>query len=176
MSTVSSRFRRSYGAGPFHLVAVLLAVVVGGSTLLQLGPTRLVSGDSWWQTIGVWFVGAVVLHDLVLFPAYSATDRLVALLARRRRAGAAGAAGAADAGGSRPDVALVNHVRVPLAATALTFLVFFPGILEQGSNAFRSATGQDQDPYLLRWVLLSAAIWLLSGLVWAVRRLRTSDR
>jgi len=43
----------------------------------------------WWQSILVWFLGAVVLHDLVLFPLYALADRAhtagVHGLRRRRR-------------------------------------------------------------------------------------------
>jgi hypothetical protein len=93
-----------------------------------------------------WFAGAIVGHDLVAFPLYAAVDRLLV------RTGA------------------VNYLRVPLSAAALTFLVFLPGIIRQGQASFRAATGLDQQPYLARWLLLCAVFFVVSALVYFIRR------
>ena len=151
------RLEGLYGAGPPHLLLMLGALGLAGYAALELGTAGLWDGDSWWQSVAVWFVAAAVVHDLVLFPAYSAVDRLLATVARRD--------------GAQPRLALLNHVRVPLMATGLTLLVFLPGIVQQGSDAHLRATGLTQDPYLERWLLLSAAFFALSGLTYAVRRL-----
>ena len=153
------RLRSLYGAGPLHLLGMLLTLALAGYAVLELGLDGLWDPDSWWQSIAVWFVGAGVAHDLVLFPAYALGDRL--LTARRRT--------------SRMPVPVLNHVRVPLLAVALTFLVFFPGIIQQGSDAHLRASGLTQEPYLERWLLLSAAFFAVSAIVYAVRHL-TSPR
>lgn len=154
MQPLVVRFRGLYGAGPMHLLLMLGVLSLAGLTVLQLGLAALWNSDTWWQSIVVWFVGAAIAHDLVVFPAYALADRLLAL----RRT-------------THPSVPVRNHVRVPVLATALTFLVFFPGILQQGSGAHLRASGLTQEPYLERWLLLSAAFFLLSGLVYAVRHL-----
>ncbi|WP_312858242.1 hypothetical protein [Pseudonocardia pini] len=103
----------------------------------------------------IWFAGALLLHDLVLFPLYAAADRALTLLPTTR-------------------VPLVNHVRLPLMGAALTFLVFLPGIIRQGEPVVRGATGLDQEPFLARWLWLCAAMVGVSALVWVVRVTRRS--
>ena len=95
----------------------------------------------------VWFVGAAVLHDLVLFPLYSAADR----------------------GLARLPVAVRNHVRVPALGAGLTFLVFLPGIIRQGTESNVAATGLDQEPFLGRWALLTLILFAASAAVYVVR-------
>lgn len=97
----------------------------------------------------IWFAAAIVAHDLMLFPLYAGADRLLA----------------------RSPV--VNYLRVPLLASGLTLLLFLPGIIRQGGPSHLAATGLDQQPYLARWLLLCAAFFALSGLVYLVRRVRT---
>jgi hypothetical protein len=72
-------------------------------------------------------------------------------------------------------VPVVNHIRVPVLASALTFLVFLPGIIKQGAPTFRAATGLTQDVFLGRWLLLTAAMFAVSAVVYAIR-LATVDR
>ncbi len=62
--------RGRYGASPLHLLAHLAALALAAWALLQ----ALQLGHA--QRIVLWLVGAVVLHDLVLWPAYTALDRL----------------------------------------------------------------------------------------------------
>jgi hypothetical protein len=94
------RFRDHYGASPIHAVAHLAAFALVGFAVLQLTGVR----DA--ADVLSWFIAAVVLHDFVLLPFYSALDR------------AAQAAGPA-----------VNYLRVPAGLSALLLLVFFPLIL-----------------------------------------------
>jgi hypothetical protein len=102
----------------------------------------------------VWFVGAAVLHDLVLFPLYTAADR----------------------GLARLPAAVRNHVRVPALGAGLTFLVFLPGIVRQGTESNLAATGLDQEPFLGRWVVLTLALFAVSATVYALRRLIKGKR
>ena len=112
-------------------------------------------GDPTLLPVLTWFVGAAVVHDLVLFPLYAIADRVLVRLPRL-------------------PVPLVNHVRVPLLGAGLTFLVFLPGIIRQGGATHLAATGLDQQPYLGRWLVLVAAMAALSALVYVVRVARAT--
>ena len=161
MASAPTRLRRLYGAGPLHLLAVLASLALVAYTVSVLGFGELWDPDVWWQSILVWFLGAVLLHDLVLFPVYALADRLL---------------GGILLGGSAPrrpaSVPLVNHIRVPVLAVGLLFLLFLPGIIEQGGSSYVNATGQTQEPFLERWLILSGAIFVVSAVAFGVRRFR----
>jgi hypothetical protein len=140
-----------YGARPAHLLVMLACFALTGHAGWFL------LGDPALLRVLAWFVGAAVVHDLVLFPLYALADRLLCRLPRGR-------------------VPLVNHVRVPLLGAGLTFLVFLPGIVRQGEATHLAATGLDQQPYLGRWLGLAAAMVALSALVYAVRLARARRR
>lgn len=134
---------------------MILSLAAAVYVLATVGLSALWNPDSWWQSIAVWFVGAVLLHDFVLFPAYALVDRVLRRLdAIRNRSGS--------------PVPVVNYLRVPTMVAAFTFVMFFPGILQQGAEKFGSATGLTQDPFLERWLLLVAASYLLSALLYGV--------
>lgn len=164
VSRVSTNFRAGYGSDPLHLLVLVASLAVGGYVVIVLGLTALWDTEVWWQSIAVWFLGAIVAHDLVLFPLYALADRslssaLATLAGRSRR--------------RRPRVPPLNYIRVPVLATGLTFLLFFPGILQQGSGSYQDATGQTQDPFLGRWLLLTAAVFAGSALAYASRLRRS---
>ncbi len=160
MVTARRRLQSLYGASGLHLLVMIAALTLGAYTVLELGLDELWDPDVWWQSILVWFLGAVLLHDLVLFPLYALADRMLGGILRRRPAPT-----------RVPHVPIVNHVRVPVLAVGLLFLLFFPGIIEQGASSYENATGQTQEPFLDRWLILSAAIFGLSAVTYAVRRL-----
>ncbi len=135
------RSRRAYGASPLHLLSHVAALALAGYAF-----TRIFAGAHPWNVV-LWFAGAVVLHDLVAFPLYTALDRLA--LGRRMRS--------------------VNHVRVPALLSALSFIVFFPLILGLGDGRYERATTLSQDVYLGRWLLLCGAMFTVSALLYAVR-------
>ncbi|WP_405714083.1 hypothetical protein OG264_32935 [Streptomyces xanthophaeus] len=143
-------FRRRYGASTLHLLLVLasfaLAVYAG---------LRLLRGD----TLGValWFVGAALLHDLVLLPLYSVTDRAVQV--------AFGSA--SDVGGTGMRVS-VNYVRVPAFVAGVLLLVWWPLILRRVDH-FTAATGLPADGFLARWLLITAGLFTASAAVLLVR-------
>ncbi|MDQ1321955.1 MAG: hypothetical protein QG655_3200 [Actinomycetota bacterium] len=66
-----------------------------------------------------------------------------------------------------------GHAETPTATThlaaGLLLLLFFPGIIEQGGATFTAATGLTQTPYLTRWLLLTAAFYLISALCYATK-------
>ena len=145
-------FHRRYGARPCHL-ALLLACFA-----LAAYSASFLLGDPALLTVLVWFVGAAVVHDLVLFPLYAGADRLLTT---------------ALAHLPRPRVPLVNHVRIPALGAGLTLLLFLPGIIRQGAVTHLAATGLDQQPYLSRWLWLVAVLFLASALVYGARLLFT---
>ncbi len=143
-----SRVRARYGASPWHLagVAVTLALTAYAiSGLLEMREPL---------NFALWFVGAIVVHDLVGYPAYAAVGNLVFTRTRPAPAG------------------WVNAVRVPGLLSALLFLVWFPSILDlQGANVVRAAREPRPD-YLARWLALTAALFAASAVVVAIARLR----
>ncbi|MEU9305858.1 hypothetical protein [Streptomyces sp. NPDC048269] len=143
-------FRRLYGASPLHLLLVLASFALAG-----YAGVRLLKGD----TLGValWFVGAALLHDLVLLPLYAMTDRAVQLLFR----------GSGD-GRQRAPGPSVNYVRVPAFLSGLLLLVWWPLILRQVGH-YTAATALPADVFLGRWLLITAGFFAASAVVLLVR-------
>jgi len=145
--------RRHYGADVAHAVVMVVSFVLAGAAVLTLGVDALWNPDRWWQSIAVWFIGAAILHDLVLYPLYSLADRA-----------------------TRPtrnwtvrQVSVRQHIRVPALGAALTLLVFFPGVLNTDDTAIVATTGLNRDPYLERWLWVVAAMVVISAAVFLVR-------
>ncbi|BCZ24568.1 hypothetical protein MYSE111917_00380 [Mycobacterium senriense] len=151
-----SAFARIYGSHPLHLLTMIAGFALLGYVIAVVKPVTLWNPHVWWQSIVVWFAAAIVAHDLVLFPVYALIDRMLS----RDRARPA----RADAG-----VPVLNYVRVPALGAGLTLLVFLPGIVRQGATTYRAATGQTQDPFLGRWLLLTAAMFAVSAGVYALK-------
>ncbi len=155
MARLLARTRRFYGANPLHLLALLACFALAAYAAI-----RTVSTAADWPTILIWFLAAIIAHDLILFPLYALADRslsagLQALRPHPHR--------------GPPRVPTVNYLRLPLLGTGLLFLLFFPGIIEQGASSYRNATDQTQQPFLDRWLLLTAAMFALSALLYAGR-------
>jgi len=130
-----------YGASPLHLLAHLIALPLVAFALLQIAER----GDA--ARILVWLALSAVVHDLLLLPFYGLLDRL-----ERRAAGRA-----------------VNFVRVPALLSGLLLLVYFPAISGKGEGAFHGVSGLDYDGYLARWLLITAALFAVSGAVYGLR-------
>jgi len=156
MRTASERFRSVYGSTPLHLLTLIAGFALFGYVLATVKPVTLWNPNAWWQSILVWFAAAIVAHDLVLFPLYAFVDRILFAGSRIRPR-------------TETSISALNHVRIPALGAALTLLVFLPGIIEQGGFAYRAATGQTQDGFLSRWLLLTAAMFAVSAVVYAVR-------
>lgn len=154
-----SRFRAVYGSHPLHLLTLVAGFALLAYVLATVTPAALWNTRVWWQSIVVWFAAAIVAHDLVLFPLYALADRI--LLRGTRNA--------------RLRVPLLNYVRVPALGSALTLLLFLPGIVKQGTPTVMAATGQTQDPFLGRWLLLTAAMFAISAVVYATRLAKASS-
>jgi hypothetical protein len=167
MRNPSKRFTRIYGGHPLHLLALMTCFAFVGYVVSIVGTHELWHGHKWWQTILVWFVGAIVLHDMLLFPLYTLADRSLG-------------AGWRAATGRLPEthvrIAPLNYLRVPLLASGLLFLLYFPGIIEQGSRTYSRATGLTQGPFLSRYLLIIAALFGLSAVSYAMHTLRSNAR
>jgi hypothetical protein len=131
-----------------HLAAHLVAFALAGWAILQVVDVRRA------DNVLAWFLAAVVLHDLVLLPCYSALDRLAT-----RAAG----------------VRAINYVRVPAALSALLFMVWFPTILGLNDASFGRVAGFTREGVLERWLLLSAALFAASALLWLGRGRRAAS-
>ena len=145
------RFQYEYGAQPLHLIAVATSLLLSGYGLLRIDDLSNTG------RIVIWIVAAALLHDLVAVPIYSLLLRL--------------AHGAADTAITTRALALhaLNHVRVPAGLSLLLLLVYSPLILRFAPDEYLATTGMEVDPYLGRWLLISAAMFLISGAIYAVR-------
>lgn len=142
------RWTSRYGASPLHLLALL-----GCFGLAGYAATRLLVARP--DAVAVWFVGAAVAHDVVLFPLYAIADRSVTAVLRRR-------------GRGLPPRPWLNYLRVPAMLSGLLLLVWFPLILRM-SPGYHAATGFSAHPYLGRWLLISGLLFTASALALAVR-------
>jgi hypothetical protein len=154
--TALERFRAVYGSNPLHLLTLIVGFALLGYVLITIKPSTLWNPNTWWQSIAVWFAAAIVAHDLVLFPIYALVDRILVAGSRLRPS-------------AEMSVPVLNYVRIPAMAAALTLLVFLPGIIQQGAPAYATATGQNQEPFLGRWLLLTAAMFAISAVLYAIR-------
>lgn len=141
-------------AGCFLLAGYAVVTIVGPGS----GGSGPYGTDPSLPWMAVWFLGALVLHDVVLFPLYAGGDRLLTLALRAVPA---------------TRVPLINHVRIPVLGSGLALLMFLPGIIRQGGATTLAATGLDQEPYRERWLWLTAALFAVSAVVWLVRTIVT---
>jgi hypothetical protein len=141
---VMAQWRRLYGESPLQLVALAASFA-----LAAYAASKLLSGGHVIDILA-WFVAAIIGHDVVLFPLYSALDRLAGHGAPRTFAGS------------------INFLRAPAMFSGLLLLVYFPSILGLNAANYRAATSLDGGVYLARWLLITAALFVGSGLVFAV--------
>jgi hypothetical protein len=153
------RFREHYGAGPVHLLALLASLAI-----CAYGLSRVLDQLPKPANFAIWFGGAIVAHDLVLYPLYSLLG-LVAygVLARPTPR-------------DRLRVAALNHLRLPALMSALLLLVWLPLVAGLGETTFARASGLRSDVYLQRWLLISAALFAGSALLFALRVRLLADR
>ncbi|WP_435845087.1 hypothetical protein [Streptomyces flaveolus] len=156
MRAVTKRVRdhaaglRTRTGSPFQILLLLCSFALAG-----YAGVRLLAGD--WFGVALWFVGAALLHDLVLLPLYAVADRAVV-----RGLGAAGRR------------AWVLYVRVPAAFSGLLLLVWFPLISGRTDRRYRSVAGLSAEGFLARWLLITAALFGVSALLLALRPLRSA--
>ncbi|WP_192806248.1 hypothetical protein [Streptomyces sp. SS1-1] len=142
------RRRRPPLGSPLHLLLLACSFA-----LTAYAGVRLLEDDPF--AVALWFVGAAVLHDLVLVPLYGAADR--ALLRGMERSG---------------HRARTMYVRVPAALSLLLLLVWFPLITGRVADRYARATGLPPDGFLARWLLITAVLCGGSAAVYALRHRR----
>jgi hypothetical protein len=146
------KFRLKPG-NPFQLLLLAASFALAG-----YAGVRLLADD--WSAVALWFVGAAVVHDLVLLPLYAMADR--------------GLVRASDAAGRRE---WAVYVRTPAALSGLLLLVWFPLISGRVADRYESATGLSADGFLARWLLITALLFGGSALLLVLRlRRATKDR
>jgi hypothetical protein len=152
-----SWFRRRYGAGPLHLLSLMACAALSAYVVTRLfasGPvTRIL----------VWFAGAVIAHDLVLWPLYALADRAGVRAARRDPS-------------RLPRVPWINHLRVPVVIAGVLLAVSFPLVLDLAPQTYRAATGLSVSVYLGRYLLIVAGLFGASAVLYALRVGRVARR
>ncbi len=144
--------RRLYGTSPLHLLAHAALLPLCAWALYEV---LTVSSPKAAKGIVIWLVFAVVLHDLVALPLYSAIDR---------------------AGRTVLPGASINYLRIPVGLSLLLLVVFWGTIAGRGEGAYRHVSGRPYDGYATRWLLVTAALFLGSGLVYLARSARHRGR
>ncbi len=151
------RLRSSHASRPLHLIALLASFALTAAAVV-----------GWFQRprdlAGVleWLVAAIVIHDIVLMPLYTLVDRVTLGLLHRRLVPAH----------RRGVVNHTTYVRVPAIMSALLFAILFPVILGLGSRTELNASGVREHGYLVRWLLLTGALFAVSGTAYTVARAR----
>ena len=160
MSTRSrlSRLQRRYGAGPWHLAGHLIAFAV-----VAFAVDRIAAGTSLLVVIAL-YVGLAIGHDLILLPAYSGLDRLARTRLTRVRSR------------RRTTVPAINHLRAPALISGLLLLIYAPLISGSADRGYLLDSGHHTTGYLRNWLLISAALFLGSGLIYALRVRRAATR
>lgn len=143
-----ARFVRWYGSGPLHLLVLIASFALTGYAMV-----RLFAVQPW--DVAIWFVGAAILHDLILLPVYSLAD-LAALSVLRHRA--------ADG----PTVPWINYLRVPAFLSGLLLLVWFPLVFRL-AVPYPGDTGLSDSVYLGRWLAITGVLFAASALAFAMR-------
>ncbi|WP_316781146.1 hypothetical protein [Streptomyces sasae] len=143
-----ARFVRWYGSRPLHLLVLIASFALTGYAMV-----RLFAVQPW--EVAIWFVGAAILHDLILLPLYSLAD-LSALTVLRHRA--------TDA----PTVPWINHLRVPAFLSGLLLLVWFPLVFRL-AVPYPGDTGLPDSVYLGRWLAITGVLFAASAMTFAFR-------
>lgn len=142
-------FVRWYGANPLHLLVMIACFAIAAYAANQLRTGDVVG-------ILVWLGGAVIGHDLILFPLYTIADRSVMAVFRRRPP-------------ALPAVPWINYLRVPVVFSAILLLIWFPLIFRLPKQFTADHTGLSLNPYMGHWLAVTGVLFLLSALAYAVR-------
>ena len=154
MRSVLGLFRRLYGANPLQLLVLLACFAISAYAFYRasLGPLPL--------RMLVWFVVAVVGHDLVLYPLYALADRSWHVASRRVRHRLRGKCAA---------VPLVNYVRVPVVLSGSLLIAFWGTISGEGEPFYRYAADKGFGDFLGRWLIVTGVLFLASAVLYAWR-------
>lgn len=105
--------------------------------------------------VAIWLLAAAIVHDFLVFPLYSSLDRVARGALRGAR---------------------VNYVRIPAGLSLLLLCVFWGTIGGKGEGAYHAVSGRAFDGYGTRWLLLTAALFAASGVIYLARRGSASRR
>ena len=147
---LAKRPRNLYGAGPGHLLAMLITL-----TLATYAWTRIFQHPEAWKVV-LWFVGAIVVHDFVLLPLY------VTLYAAAYRA--------FGASRSQARVMLLHHLVVPAVISGLLLVVWLPEILRLSAGNLQFLAHLSEHSYLGRWLAVTGGLFLFSASLFLFRR------
>jgi hypothetical protein len=151
--------RRFYGAQPLHLLATIVSFAIVAAGVV-----------GWFQTgsdprgILLWALGCVVAVEAILLPLAWLLDQ-IALGSR------VGQPSARPPRGPRNRA----YVRVPALLSALLLIVSAPLIFRADTPVFEATTGLTPPDYLARWLLATAAMFVISALAYAVSLRRARD-
>jgi peroxiredoxin len=143
-----SRLLRWYGASPLHLLAMLGSFALAGyaaAELLRHNPVGIL----------VWFLAAVIGHDLLLMPLYTLADRSATAVFRHRPL-------------KLPAGPWINYLRVPAVLSGVLLLIWFPLIFRLPTH-FPASTTLPLNPYLWHWLAVTGGLFLLSATALALR-------
>jgi hypothetical protein len=154
--------RRFYGAQPLRLLATIASfaiVAAGVAGWFQAGSDP--------RAILLWALGCGLAFEWILVPFAWVLDRI----ALGSRSGDRG---------PRPLLGPRNraYVRVPALLSALLLIVFAPLIFRADTPDFEATTGITPPDYLARWLLATAAMFVISAFAYALslRRARDEDQ
>jgi hypothetical protein len=99
--------------------------------------------------VATWLVAAAVVHDLVVLPLYSGADRAALRILGR---------------------ASINYVRIPAALSLLLLVIFWGTVAGSGEANYRRVSGLSYEGYVARWLLVTAALFAGSGIIYLTRR------
>ncbi|MGW2896029.1 hypothetical protein ACWDAO_15765 [Streptomyces sp. NPDC001212] len=152
-----ARFVRWYGSGPLHLLVLIASFAITGYALVRLFAVRPLE-------VAIWFVGAAILHDLILLPLYSLADLSTQAVLRHRAT-------------RMPQPPWINYLRVPTFLSGVLLLVWFPLIFAL-STPYPGATRLTMDVYIGRWLAITAVLFAASAVAFALklRRVRRAAR
>jgi hypothetical protein len=135
-----------------HLVALLAGFALTGYVC------ELIAQVPAAKHIGLYFVGSVIIHDLILWPTYTVADRLLVETHQRHQ------------GSSRPPrVPWINYVRAPVVISAVLLAVSFPLVLSLSPQVYRADTTLTTAPFENRYLAVAAGLFVLSALTYAIR-------
>jgi len=147
------RLREDYGASPLHLLAVVASFAIA-----TYGFLAIVERPDALNTL-IWFGAAIVAHDLIAFPVYSVLGLIAGGTFRMPPRGP----------DDRIRVMSLNHLRVPAILSALALITWFPLVLALSADRYHDKTAMTETTFLGRWLLLTGALFAISGVALAVR-------
>lgn len=151
-----SLWKRVYGESPLHLLGQLVAIAITIYAIRQI--IGVASTDR--VSLFLWLIAGAVLHDLIFVPVYLALDLVTRLGIRDHH---------------HLSVRAINHIRFPAAISGVMLLTLFPLILGKNEGQFLRTAGEAPPDYLSRWLLITAIVFGVSALAYAVRLRRGSS-